>query len=99
MSTRHRDMVEVEMFPCKKCGACCKKVGVVPWGKAMALPDDSCRWLDPKTHLCQIYDRRPLSCRVDEFYEKKYMAHMSREEFYQLNQEVCLRLREEKDIK
>ncbi|KHM51450.1 hypothetical protein NZ47_10510 [Anaerovibrio lipolyticus] len=77
------------MFPCSRCGNCCKSIGKTIWGKAMALEDGSCKWLNTETNLCTIYNNRPTMCNVDECYEKFYITEMSRDDFYQLNKQVC----------
>ena len=80
------------MYPCRRCGCCCRQVGHVFWGKTMARADGSCKYWDRNTHLCQIYESRPLFCRIDETYDKYLKDKMSREEFYRKNQEMCRQL-------
>mgnify|MGYP002622429365 CR=1 FL=1 len=58
----------------------------------MALPDDSCKFLDKEKNLCTIYSERPIICRVDELYEKILYKDFSREEYYRLNKEICKKL-------
>lgn len=81
------------MFPCERCGACCRQVGTVPFGKGLALPSGVCRHWDEHTKLCSIYKTRPLICRVDEAYERCLQDKMTRREYYRLNKEACQRLR------
>lgn len=83
------------MFPCEKCGCCCRLVGRTPWGKWLALPDGVCRWLDQETNLCRIYEERPLFCNVDRYFEEHYKDSMSREDFYALNQRECAKLQKQ----
>ncbi|MBR1728262.1 MAG: YkgJ family cysteine cluster protein [Selenomonadaceae bacterium] len=83
------------MFPCEKCGCCCRKVGEVFFAKYLALSDGSCKHLDQNSNLCKIYDQRPIFCRVDEFYDQKYSSEMSREEFYKINKELCKKFQDE----
>ena len=77
------------MFPCERCGCCCRKIGEVFFAKHMAKPDGVCKYFDESKNLCTIYAERPIFCRVDELYEKNLSDKMTREEFYQLNKEVC----------
>jgi len=84
------------MFPCEKCGACCRRVGEVFFARHMANPDGVCKYLDEATNLCTIYSQRPIFCRVDELYEKNLADKMSREEFYRINKEVCKKFRQQK---
>jgi uncharacterized protein len=46
------------------CGACCRRVGAVPGHDLPVKPDGSCGHL--RGSLCDIYDTRPMICRVDE---------------------------------
>ena len=80
------------MFPCNRCGGCCRRVGEVFFAEHMTGSDGVCKYLDESTNLCTIYAERPIFCRVDEFYEKNLSDKMSREEFYRLNKEVCKKL-------
>lgn len=80
------------MFPCEKCGCCCRNVGNTPWAKYMALPNGICRYLDQVSNLCTIYDKRPIFCNIDKFYTKFVSDKMSRENFYVLNKRECLKL-------
>ena len=84
------------MFPCEKCGSCCRNVGKVFFAQHMALDDGTCKYFDKEKNLCTIYDKRPDFCRVDEFYEKKFSDIMTREEFYRLNKKICLQLQADK---
>lgn len=81
------------MFPCDRCGICCRHIGDVPWARGMALPGGICRYLDQETNLCTIYARRPLFCNVDAYYEAYMKERMSREEFYRLNGLGCRELK------
>ena len=77
------------MFPCERCGCCCRRVGEVFFARHIARDDGVCKYLDEAANLCTIYEARPIFCRVDEFYEKNLSEKMSREEFYRRNKEVC----------
>lgn len=83
------------MFPCERCGQCCRRVGETIIGKHLARPDGVCKHLDESTNLCTIYATRPIFCRVDEFYETNFSHEMSREEFYRLNKQLCKKFRGE----
>ena len=83
------------MFPCERCGQCCRRVGTVFFARHLAKSNGVCKYLDEATNLCTIYDERPIFCRVDELYEKEFSGRISREEFYSLNKEQCKKFREE----
>ena len=72
-------------FPCDKCGLCCRRVN----RSELADKDGVCKYLDETSSLCSIYERRPIFCRVDEYYERFYKDAMSLEEFYRLNLSYC----------
>lgn len=84
-----------KMFPCERCGKCCRRVGEVFFAKYLARGDNVCKYLDEATNLCTIYETRPIFCRVDEFYEKNLSHEMSREEFYRINKELCKKFQSE----
>lgn len=41
------------MFPCTKCGECCRRAG--------------CAFV--KDNICTVYDKRPLICQIDVSYK------------------------------
>lgn len=51
-------------FPCTKCGACCRRVGLSPFAEDLADRDGSCRHLNAD-NTCSIYEQRPDVCRID----------------------------------
>lgn len=52
-------------FPCTKCGLCCKNVDKNEVSRHLDRGDGTCKNFDDATHLCRIYETRPLFCRVD----------------------------------
>lgn len=50
-------------FPCKSCGACCRRV---PEVSALDRGDGACRYYDDNTRQCTVYDTRPVLCQVDK---------------------------------
>lgn len=80
-------------FNCNKCGMCCRQIG-----KANLLPyfqnvDGICIHLN-EDNSCNIYDNRPLVCRVDDMYKVFYADTMPLENFYAENKKICLKLRD-----
>jgi len=55
-------------FPCTKCGACCRSVGsvlaILTGGVIRPGRDGVCGHLTPDNQ-CNIYESRPLLCRVN----------------------------------
>lgn len=85
------------MFQCDQCGCCCRRIGEVDFAKHMALSNGTCKFLDTKTNLCTIYEKRPIFCRVDEFYEKFLSDRMTKENFYLQNKMVCQKFKSERE--
>lgn len=74
------------MFPCSKCGECCRHISKV-------LPDYDrgdgvCINLN-KDNLCDIYESRPFICNVDEVYNRYFRGRMTIEEFYKWTDKAC----------
>ena len=80
------------MFPCNRCGACCRSIKHVPELKDYDRGDGACKYLvgEPgQEHTCSIYETRPDVCRVD----KSKPILMSTAEWYRANLEACTKLR------
>ena len=82
------------MFNCDKCGICCQSLSGVALFRELDRGDGTCRYFDEATHLCSIYNDRPLLCRVDESYEAFFSDTMTREEYEQINYEACKQLKQ-----
>lgn len=80
------------MFNCDCCGCCCRNVFKSEIYADLDRGDGVCKYL--VGNLCSIYDKRPLFCRIDECYELFFKNHMSLEEYYKLNSDVCKKLKE-----
>ncbi|MDD3662245.1 MAG: YkgJ family cysteine cluster protein [Candidatus Pacebacteria bacterium] len=79
------------MFNCDQCGECCRNLHKSELYKELDRGDGVCKYLEE--NLCAIYENRPLLCRVDECYDRYFINIMSREQFYKLNNEECLKLK------
>ncbi len=86
----------IAMFPCDKCGLCCQSVSKSPIYKELDRGDGTCRYYDDEKRLCSIYDKRPLLCNVDAYYDTYLKDQMSREAYYQMNLAVCEQLKNAK---
>jgi len=74
------------MFDCTKCGACCRHI-------AKVLPDYDrgdgvCINLN-ENNLCDIYEKRPFICNIDEIYNRCFRGRMTKEEFYEWTEKAC----------
>ncbi len=79
------------MFPCDKCGECCRNLNLSKVYSGLDRGDGVCRYLDG--NLCSIYQNRPVLCRIDESYEIFFKDFMTKEEFYNVNMRVCNELK------
>lgn len=76
-------------FPCNACGLCCRRVGQSSETAFLDRSDGVCRHFDEKTHLCTIYQDRPLVCRVEDYYQVNLSSVVSWAVFVDLNVEIC----------
>lgn len=61
---------------CRRCGLCCYQKEI-RGGRVHVSMDSPCRYLDPATRLCVVYDRRFRAC--DECRKMRYVhARFSR---------------------
>lgn len=51
--------------------------------------DGVCKYFDEASKLCSIYEQRPDKCNVDKMYDILYKSEMSKEQYYELNYNVC----------
>ena len=79
------------MFPCDRCGECCRNLQLSELYSELDRGDGVCRYL--VGNLCSIYSSRPLLCRIDESYDYFFKNSMTREEFYRANLQVCSKLK------
>ena len=82
------------MFPCDKCGECCRNLKLSDLYQDLDRGDGVCKYL--VGNLCSIYRSRPLLCRIDESYDSFFKDFMTREEFYRANLRVCSELKKKK---
>ena len=82
------------MFPCDKCGECCRNLKLSDLYQDLDRGDGVCKYL--VGNLCSIYRSRPLLCRIDESYDSFFKNFMMREEFYYANLQVCSELKKKK---
>ena len=80
----------MESFFCTQCGRCCTQITKVSELKELDRGDGVCCNL--KDNLCQIYETRPLQCRVDEMFKQVFCSTYDRGNFYELNYQMCKKL-------
>lgn len=81
-------------FPCTACGLCCKNVHLSDITAYLDRGDSVCKFLNLNTNLCNIYETRPLVCRVDEFYLMHFEKQMDWDLFIEPNLEICKQLQQ-----
>lgn len=91
----------VNEFYCDKCGICCRSLKGIDLYSHLNRGDGVCIFLNEDTKLCNIYEERPLVCRVDDIYEVYFSKYINKEEYHDMNYNVCLELKRsfEKDDK
>jgi len=77
------------VFPCTKCGLCCKNLDKSSVYSYLNRGDGTCVNFDSASNLCKIYEDRPLICRIDAYYEQILSASMSRDEYIAANIQSC----------
>lgn len=81
-------------FVCDKCGKCCRKLK-----KSLLYADlddgtGTCIYYNFRTHLCKIYEKRPILCNIKDAYIF-FQNEMTYEEYLSLNYDACKILKEE----
>ena len=79
-------------FPCTACGKCCRKVGYSHQTKFLDRGDSVCMHLNEDNNLCNIYDTRPIVCRVYDYHQQYLSDKISWSDFIQINTKICLKL-------
>lgn len=84
--------MELSSFPCTVCGKCCRRVNLSEQTSVLDRGDGVCQYFNEQTNLCNIYETRPLVCRVEDYY-KTYLSHLYEwDEFVKMNLEICKNL-------
>lgn len=81
------------MFICEKCGQCCCNINKNSLYKELDNGEGVCIHYNKVTRLCNIYEQRPILCRIDDAYELYFKTSLSKEKYYELNYEACRKLR------
>ncbi|EGR0489765.1 YkgJ family cysteine cluster protein [Vibrio fluvialis] len=85
--------IEKRAFPCDACGQCCRNVDLSEETRFLDRGDGTCSNFNTSTNLCDIYDERPLVCRVEEYYNQNLSHMYSWENFIEINLVVCAQLK------
>lgn len=80
------------MYECKQCGSCCRNLSGTDIYRELDRGDGICVYL--KNNKCTIYYKRPIICRIDDFYSMYLTDIMTKKEYYDKNMKACLYLNE-----
>lgn len=89
----------MKKFFCNKCGACCQQLKL--FGKLYQYLDDGngvCKYYNTEKNECNIYEKRPLICRVEEGYHA-FFSHVPYDEYIEKSMESCKNLKQYLDKK
>jgi Fe-S-cluster containining protein len=80
------------IFPCNKCGECCRNITGVKELEAFDDGNGVCVHLNE--NVCSIYDSRPDVCRVDVMYDNFFSQKFSEVDYININKAACIALQE-----
>lgn len=83
------------MYKCEKCGACCRNISKSNLYQKLDRGDGVCKYL--RDNLCEIYNNRPVLCRIDECFKLYFSKIMSQEQYYKLNRIMCKNLQNKEE--
>jgi Fe-S-cluster containining protein len=86
------------MYPCTKCGCCCRKVGLLFNDNQLGFPyrakeNGECEMLE--NNKCKVYDNRPTICNIDKIIE---ILRVDKEEYYKKNIQACNKIMDDENI-
>lgn len=79
-------------FPCNSCGKCCRRVNLSGLTNYLDRGDGVCRNFNEVSNLCNIYNDRPLICRVEDYYKTYLSDQIGWDEFVKINLDICDKL-------
>ena len=85
----------INSFPCTQCGACCSSIEGIDFLNEYNR-NGVCKNL--QDNKCEIYESRPLLCRIDEAFDEIFSEYMTKEEYYISNAKACNLLQEKYNI-
>jgi len=85
------------MFPCTKCGLCCKNLENSEIYASLNRGDGICINFNLATSLCEIYENRPLACRI-EASRNIYFPEMEVLQYLEMNINICHQMQKSSGI-
>lgn len=89
------ELLSTAEFMCDRCGLCCQNLDRSPLYASLHDGNGICRYYDRETHLCTIYDHRPVICNIKQSYIEMKLE-IPYEDYLLLNYEACKALKEGK---
>lgn len=80
------------IFPCDRCGLCCRHLEQIPQLKDFDSGDGKCVHLLDNNE-CLIYNNRPNICNVSKMFELYFKNHMTEEEYIAINMDGCIKIK------
>lgn len=80
------------MFSCDRCGICCQHINRIADLAEFDNGEGICIHLTVDKR-CDIYKNRPLICNVDKYYSLVMSDKMTKQEWYAINTDSCLKLK------
>ena len=84
-------------FSCDQCGLCCKNLDKSTSLDFLNRGDGVCVHFNESESLCNIYEDRPLLCRVEDGYTL-FKSQISKQKYYDLNMQSCTALKAQQMI-
>ena len=82
----------LKSFPCNSCGKCCRRVNLSDSTNYLDRGDGVCRNFNEVSNLCNIYNDRPLICRVEDYYKTYLSDQIGWDDFVKINLDICEKL-------
>lgn len=79
------------MFKCACCGECCRSLDKSDLYSWLDKGNGVCKYL--QGNFCSVYEIRPVTCRVDGYFEQNLKNVMDKDEYYRLNYNACNQLK------
>ena len=92
MVTSKIQLEEISAFPCNSCGKCCRRVNLSELTTHLDRGDGVCKNFIEESNLCNIYNDRPLICRVEDYYKTYLVEQIEWDDFVKINLEICEKL-------
>ena len=80
------------VFPCTKCGACCKRAHLIENFQYVDYKNTGCKKLND--NKCSIYLNRPFICNMEKV-RNLLFSNIKLKEYYKISAIICNKLMQE----